>query len=219
MLAAVRWLLGEVPALAGQAASMARPEIGAARLHYFAGLCHWAGADPAGTLQACQRLSQLAAPLHSLPVSHPNGDKSKVPVEVNLTLEGSYLAGLAYRKLEAWPMAQAALEPVAMTPSSPSAALAQALLGDVSLAREQPEQAVHWWQVLDAKRRAGWQLAEPLANSMFLCALTAFEAGQFADAADKFRNAGKLGSRDRRLGPLLILSLFRAGQAAYYGRP
>ena len=67
------------------------------------------------------------------------------------------------------------------------------------------------------KSEGQWQLSEPLANTMFLSALTAFQTRKFEEAADKFRAAGKLGCRDRRLGPLLILSLFRAGQTAFYG--
>jgi tetratricopeptide (TPR) repeat protein len=217
-LAAVRWLLGDTAALAAQAAGMNRPEVADAKFHYFAGLCHWAGGDLTGTLRACQLVSQNANLDNSLfTMAHPNGDKPKGTFEINLPLESSYLAGLVYGKMEDWPRAQTALEQVAQTNTCPSASLAQAMLGGVSLAQDNPEQAVHWWQILDAKKRANWQLAEPLANSMFLSALKSFQAGKFEEAADRFRSAGKLGCRDRRLGPLLILSLFRAGQTAYYG--
>jgi tetratricopeptide (TPR) repeat protein len=186
------------------------------RFHYFAGLCRWAAGDEAGTLEACQLVKQTAESPQPFTSARPNGDKPKTAFEVNLPLESLYLAGLAHRKRSDWAGAEAALELVAQTPSSPSASLAQALLGGVCLAQEQPEHAVRWWQTLDAKKRAQWQLSEPLANTMFLAALTSLEEGRFEDAAEKFRSAGKLGCRDRRLGPLLILSLFRAGQAAFY---
>ena len=44
----------------------------------------------------------------------------------------------------------------------------------------------------------------------------ALHAEHFAAAADKLREAGRLGSRDRRLGSLLTLSLIKAGQRALY---
>ena len=40
----------------------------------------------------------------------------------------------------------------------------------------------------------------------------ALAAGRYEPAAEWFREAGKLGLRDRRLGPLLSLALFKAGQ-------
>ena len=40
--------------------------------------------------------------------------------------------------------------------------------------------------------------------------------GRFEDAAAKFREAGKLGLRERSLGPLLTLALFKAGQRLLY---
>ena len=44
----------------------------------------------------------------------------------------------------------------------------------------------------------------------------AYEEGRFEQAAERFREAGKLGLRDRRLGPLLTLALVRAGQRLLY---
>jgi hypothetical protein len=45
-----------------------------------------------------------------------------------------------------------------------------------------------------------------------LGALEAYAAGQYETAADRFRQAGKLGCRDRRLGGMLLSSLFNAGR-------
>ena len=41
-------------------------------------------------------------------------------------------------------------------------------------------------------------------------------AGRYEQAADRLREAGRLGLRDRRLGPLLTLSLVKAGQKLLY---
>src|SRR4029077_2044082 len=41
--------------------------------------------------------------------------------------------------------------------------------------------------------------------------------GRFEAAATKFREAGKLGCRDRRLGQMLNLSLFHGGRQQLYG--
>jgi len=43
------------------------------------------------------------------------------------------------------------------------------------------------------------------------------QRAKYEEAAEKFRQAGKLGYRDRRLGPLLLLCLFKGGQQAIYG--
>ena len=73
-----------------------------------------------------------------------------------------------------------------------------------------------WWTALDAGRRAEWQFDEALRHTVLLAGLACFEGGQFEEAAERFREAGKLGLRDRRLGPLIGLSLFKAGQKLLY---
>ena len=47
---------------------------------------------------------------------------------------------------------------------------------------------------------------------MLLAGLTAFEKGKFELAAERIREAGRLGLRDRRLGSMLTLALVKAGQ-------
>src|SRR5207245_11648586 len=84
--------------------------------------------------------------------------------------------------------------------------------GRIALARGLHEDAIKCWQALDAARRASWQLEEPLRATVFLTALTALEKQQFADAASRLREAGRLGCRDRRLGGLLMLALVKEGQ-------
>src|SRR5262249_17534794 len=61
-----------------------------------------------------------------------------------------------------------------------------------------------------------WHLEEPLRRTVFLCGLAAYCDQRFEDASERFREAGNLGFRDRRLGPLLALSLFKAGQRLLY---
>ena len=51
---------------------------------------------------------------------------------------------------------------------------------------------------------------------MFLSGLLAYRAGQFERAAERFREAGRLGLRDRRLASLLSLAYFKAGQRLLY---
>ena len=74
------------------------------------------------------------------------------------------------------------------------------------------EQAFPWWAGLDPKRRGAWGLDVPLRGTMFLAGLLALGEGRYEQAAERFRDAGKLGLRDRRLGPLMTLALVKAGQ-------
>ncbi len=59
---------------------------------------------------------------------------------------------------------------------------------------------------------AEWKCDEPLRQTVLLAALDAFGKGRYEEAAECFREAGKLGLRDRRLGPLIGLALFKAGK-------
>ena len=69
---------------------------------------------------------------------------------------------------------------------------------------------------VDAAKRDEWKLTEPLRQTVLLSALTSFQKGRFEQAADRFREASKLGLRDKRLGPMLTLSLVKAGQRLLY---
>src|SRR5262249_15060918 len=108
--------------------------------------------------------------------------------------------------------AQQALQKVAAAEKTPSAVYARALLGRLRLDRGEYDEAVKWWGSVDPHRRKEWQLDEPFRPTGFLSGLLSYEEGRFEQAADRFREAGKLGLRDRRLGPLLTLALIRAGQ-------
>src|SRR5205807_2040912 len=102
--------------------------------------------------------------------------------------------------------AAAALQKVASTDKSQSSVYARALLGQISFARGAYDDAIKWWNAVDAKRRAEWTFDEPLRHTVLLAGLLAFEKGRYEQAAERFREASKLGLRDRRLGPLLTLS-------------
>jgi Flp pilus assembly protein TadD len=95
---------------------------------------------------------------------------------------------------------------------SPSADFARALLGKLSFARGAYDDAIKWWNQVDAKRRGEWKFDETLRQTTFLEGLLAYEAGRFEQAEKHFREAGKLGLREKRLGSLLTLALVRAGQ-------
>lgn len=209
-LAAVRWLRGDSAALAQQAPLMKRTDVGDTRFHFFAALCCLAAHDFAGVLECCTRGDML-------PQAPPNGSHPNGTPRVVWHVEKAYLAGMAHLGLEQLGPAAQALEKPAATRESPSAAHAQALLGAISLSERQHDLASTWWQALDPKKRAAWKLGETLAQTMFLSALEAYTRDSFEEAADKLRQAGKLGCRDRRLGALLVTALFKAGQALVYG--
>ena len=131
-------------------------------------------------------------------------------------MEAGYLAALAQIGLNQPRAAIDALKPVAYSPSSPTLSYAQAMLGDVLFREQRHQEAITAWQALDAEKRQTWGLNEPLATTMFINALESLFRGEYEQAAEKFRQAGRLGYRDRRLGPLLLLTLFKAGQQAIY---
>jgi tetratricopeptide (TPR) repeat protein len=191
-LAAVRWVTGEPAALAAQAALMDRPEVKDARFHYMAGVCHLVAGNSAAVLEVGHR----AAANGSLPV------------------ESSYLIGLANLRSGDGAAAVAALEVPAQAADSPSTQHARALLGKSHFDSGNYTEAVRWWKQLDAGRRAAWKLDDALRGTYFLAGLQSYGAGQFERAAEFYREAGKQGLRDRRLGPLLNLALFKAGQTA-----
>jgi hypothetical protein len=90
------------------------------------------------------------------------------------------------------------------------------MLGQLSFARGAYDDTIKWWNALDAQRRAEWHLEEPLRQTVLLSGLLAFEGKRYEQAADRFREAGKLGLREKRLGGLLTLALVKAGQRLLY---
>ena len=206
-LAAVRWLQNDTPGLAQLASSMNLPEVADPRFHYLAALCHLIGNDAATVVQSCQRAATAVHPTR-------NGEANG---QLDLGVESRYLAALAQVQLNDRAAAIESLAPITTATGSPTLAHAQAQLGAAQFAEARHEDAIRSWQALDVKQRQAWGLADPLAQTMYVAALDDLMAGQYEQSADKFRQAGRLGCRDRRLGPLLLLALFKAGQQALYG--
>lgn len=200
-LAAVRWLQGDTAALAQQSDAMGDGATGDPRYHYLAALCHLLAGRPEAVLASCQR---IAVPANT------NG------MPRHYAIEAGYLAALAHLALDQPGPAIDALKPLTFDPKSPTLPYAQAMLGEVLFRVERHDDAIGAWQALDAGKRQAWNLAEPLAQTTFISALESLQKGQYEESAEKLRQAGRLGYRDRRLGPLLLLALFKAGQQAIY---
>lgn len=194
LLAAVRSVLGDRPGLARLAPAMNEPEAADARFHYLAGVSRLAAGDYDGVLESCKRAA--ADPAYAT--------------------ESAYLAGWASIYRQDPGTASDAFRQTAKMADSPSAGHAQAILGAIRFHEGAYEEAIHWWKAMNADQRKAWSLDDPLQKTMFLSALTAYQAGRFEQAAEKLREAGRLGLRDRRLGPLLTLALVKAGQKLLY---
>ena len=124
--------------------------------------------------------------------------------------------GWAHIALDQPRQAVDAFKPLTYDPKSPTLPYAQARLGEVLFRDNRHDEAIAAWTALDAQKRQAWNLAEPMAQTTFISALESLQKAQYDVAAEKLRQAGKLGYRDRRLGPLLLLALFKAGQKAIY---
>jgi tetratricopeptide (TPR) repeat protein len=189
-LAAVHSVLGNQNQLQKLAPRLDRPEVTDARFHYLGAVCQLARQDYGRVIE----LSQRAA------------------VDETLAVESHYLAASAYLHLNDPKAAAQSLHQVAVKNNSPSVEYARGLLGRLSYDRQAYDEAIKWWTQLDTRRRTDWNLEEPLRQTVLLAGLLAFGQGRYEAAGDRFREAAKLGLRDRRLGPLLILALVKAGQ-------
>jgi tetratricopeptide (TPR) repeat protein len=189
-LAAVRSALNDREGLAAQAPVMDRPAVRDARFHYLGAVCHLAARDYPRVLELGQRA--LA--------------------DEKLAAESHFVMAWAHLHLRDDNAAQQSLLKVAAADKSPSAVYARALLGHLHFAAGNSDAAIQWWSAVDSQRRAAWHLDDTLRQTVLLAGLEAFRDGRFEQAADRFREAGKLGLRDRRLGPLLTLALVKAGQ-------
>ncbi len=182
---------GDRQGLASQAAAMDRPAVKDARFHYLGAVCSLAARDYAKAVELGQRAAA--------------GDPG-------LTAESHYVMAWAHLHLNNGDAARQSLLKAAAADKSPSAPYARALLGRQAFDRAAFDEAVRWWKEVDAGRRAEWKLDEPLRQTVLLAGLTAFEKGKYELAAERIREAGRLGLRDRRLGSLLTLALVKAGQ-------
>jgi tetratricopeptide (TPR) repeat protein len=202
-LAAVRWLQGDVAAMAAQAKDMQNGDVADPRYHYLAALCHLLGGQREAVVAASERAAKQLGSNGNLAQKH-------------LAVEAGYLAALAQIGLHQPRPAIDALKLITYNANSPTLSLAQALLGNVLFREKRHDEAINAWQALDTQKRQAWDLSEPLAQTMFISALEAMQKGEYEQASEKLRQAGRLGYRDRRLGPLLLLALFKVGQQAVY---
>jgi tetratricopeptide (TPR) repeat protein len=194
-LAAVRAVAGDQEGLAAQSAVMHRPDVRDSRFQYLAAVCHLAAGDYGRALEAA-----------GLSAADPA-----------LAADSHYLMGWAHLHRRDRAAAVASLRQAAAAADSPSADHARALLGRLCFTDGAADEAVECWTAVTPARRREWQLEEALRSTVFLTGLQAYLDGRFEQASERFREAGTLGLRERRLGPLMFLALFRAGQALLFG--
>jgi tetratricopeptide (TPR) repeat protein len=194
-LAAVHSVLGDREALASQAAIMDRPAVSDARFHFFGAVCNLA----AGQYRRVLDLGVRAA----------SADRS-------LEVDSRFVMAWAHLHLGEVEAARESFRRVAADDKSPSAGLARAMLGQLSLQRGSFDEAIEWWTGIDRAARNRWGFEEPLRQTVLLAGLHALQEERFEQAADRFREAGKLGLRDRRLGGLITLAMVKAGQRLLY---
>ena len=191
LLAGIRWLRGDVAGLADLAPAMTKRNVADTRFHYFAAVCRLAANDYPGAVESCAR----AASATPSPTNRTEADLS-----VNWPVEAAYISGLAHLALGERAAAAQALKQVADSSASPSLSQAHALLGAVAFMESDYETAANWWQALDGKRRASWKLGETLAQTVFLTAIERYQRGDYEEAAEQLRSAGKLGCPRSPLG-------------------
>lgn len=205
LIAALRAREGDQQALAEQALSMNQAEVSDPRYHYLAAVCRLAAGDCAGALETARRLDTVVA-------TNPAGGR------LHWQEERAFLMGLASLRLGDNEAACTALQIPASKEDCPSSAQAKALLGAIAFSRQDHAGAARWWRALEPDKRQQWNLSGALAGAVFLAGIDDFNRDNCETAAEQFREAGRLGWRDRRLGSLLILALARAGQQHLFAR-
>jgi tetratricopeptide (TPR) repeat protein len=193
-LAAVRSVQGDREGVASLAGAMDRPTVTDARFHFLGAVCNLAARKYKQVVELAGRAAR----------------------DQSLEVESRFVMAWAHLNLGELEAAQQALRKVAGEPKSPSAVYARALLGQLSLQKDNHDEAVQWWSTVDAASRARWQLDEPLRQSVLLSGLLSLQEKRFEQAAERFREASKLGLRDRRLASLITLALVKAGQRLLY---
>jgi tetratricopeptide (TPR) repeat protein len=193
-LAALRSVTNDREGLAAQAPAMDRPEVRDGRFHYLGAVCCLAAGDNGRALELVRRAAFA---------------------DTNLAGEAYFLAAHIHLQLGNEPEARAALERAAAADGA-SAAHARALLGRVYFTTGRYAEAVRWWDRVDLQHRTAWGIVEPLRQAALLAALNDYSEGHFEEAAERFREAGRLGLRDRNLGALLTSALVQAGRKLLY---
>lgn len=193
-LAALHTVLRDRQGLADQAELMNRPDVADPRFQFLAAVCHL----EAGKLPETIEMGKRAA------------------AERSLQNESRYVMAWAqYRSGDA-DGAIAQLSPAAADGASPSVMYARALLGQLLYQKGQYDEAIQQWSGVAPACRARWGLDEPLRHMVLLAGLQSMQDQRYEQAADRFREAGRLGLRDRRIGGLITLALVKAGQRLLY---
>jgi tetratricopeptide (TPR) repeat protein len=193
MMAALRALRGDEPGLVALEPAMNRPDVEDARFQLMAAIC----ALVAGKADQAVEV----------------GKKAMTATE--LADEGRYVVAWAQLQRGEDAAALQLLQQVAAS-TGPSAEHARGLLGQLNFRRGVYSESIKWWTGLNTEKRAAWQLDEALRQTVLLAGLIAFKTGQYEQAADRFKEASRLGLRDRRLGPLIGLSLVKGAQRLLY---
>jgi tetratricopeptide (TPR) repeat protein len=189
-LAAVHSVVGDQEALAAQAPAMDRPEVRDGRFHFLGAVCRVAAGQFGPALELVRRAAYA---------------------DPNLAGEAYYLLVRIHQHQGNHPEAKEALEKAALS-DGPSSSHARAILGRLYFDQGARDEAVRWWSRVDPRYRAIWGVDDPLRQTALLAGLDQYRAERFEEAAERFREAGRLGLRDRRLGPLLSLALVQAGK-------
>src|SRR5262249_14235598 len=142
-LAAARSVLNDREGLAALAPRMTRPGAADPRFHFLGAVCNLA----AKNFQQALQLGQAAA------------------ADDKLAVEGHYLVAAAPLPGRTAGPARGAGERVGGGEKSPSAPFAGAMRGPLSFSRGAYDAAIKWWNAVGARKRAGWQLDEPLRQT------------------------------------------------------
>lgn len=201
-LAALHAAQGDEQALSKLATSMDQPDVGDPRFHFLAAVANLVKANFPATREAAQRAREAGQ-------SNPSAGLA-------WKSETAYLSGCASALMGDLQTARETLQVSAEAPECSSGDHAKALLAEITFSLRDYDNAAQWWRSIDPEKRNAWKLSGTLAGAVFMAALVALQRGSYEEAAEKLREAGRLGWRDRRLGPLLALALVKAGQRCLY---
>jgi tetratricopeptide (TPR) repeat protein len=187
--AALLALRGDSSALAELSATL-KDDSADGRFQIMAALCALAANDYPGAKESAHRASEK---------------------DPGLALEAAYLVARAELALGNREAAGVMLEKAAASPQGNILDQVRALLGSLAFQDKNYAAAISRWERIDPEHRASWKLDEPLRSTALVAGLQDLTAGRFQQAAQRFREAGRLGSHERQLGALLILALIQEG--------
>jgi tetratricopeptide (TPR) repeat protein len=159
-----------------------------------------------GRYQFARALSCMAAGRHSEAQAAAERAARLLPT---LELECASVIGQACLKAGDKDGALVALQKVAKRNNGLLGDLARAHLGNLEFQSKNLNEAVTWWQSVTPAQRQAWNIDSALPVALLLAGLHDLNDGRFPDAANRFREAGRMGSRERGLGSLLILALVK----------